>query len=213
MRTSHLDCETNHGNLPARTPNAPSHMLRLFLLLTLPLYALDQITKRWIVANFDLHGREDEIISGTFWLHHTANTGMAFGLFNGTAYANWAFGAISLVALAAIVIFHRKGAFPGTLSRLAVTLIIAGIFGNLTDRLWLYAPTDGVGVAVADGFAGRFMNGYVVDFLKFDFGFPPFNPWPSFNVADSCVVVAACLLVIASFTETPKDSKLTAPSP
>ena len=53
-------------------------------------------------------------------------------------------------------------------------------------------------------FGGGFLQGYVVDFLKFDFGFPPFNPWPSFNVADSCVVVAATLLMIASFTETPK---------
>jgi len=56
-------------------------------------------------------------------------------------------------------------------------------------------------------FAGTFLDGYVVDFLKFDFGFAPFHPWPSFNVADSCVVCAAVLLAIASFVETPEPGK------
>jgi signal peptidase II len=44
--------------------------------------------------------------------------------------------------------------------------------------------------------------------LKFDFGFAPFNPWPSFNVADSCVVVASVLLVLASFLEKPVEGKM-----
>jgi signal peptidase II len=70
---------------------------------------------------------------------------------------------------------------------LAVALLVSGIFGNVTDRL---------------------VHGYVVDFLKFDFGFAPFNPWPSFNVADSCVVVASVLLVLASFLEKPVEGKM-----
>lgn len=160
-------------------------MIRLFLLLSLPLYLLDQWSKNWIVARFQLYVDEQEVIPGVFWLHHAANTGVAFGLFNGTAYANYAFGAISLGALALLAWFYKKGVFPGTLSRLAVALLVSGIFGNLTDR---------------------FRHGYVVDFLKFDFGFPPFNPWPSFNVADSCVVVAAVLLALASFVETSPEA-------
>lgn len=155
-------------------------MLRLLLLLTFPLYVLDQWSKHWIVTRFQLHVDEQEIIPGVFWLHHTANTGVAFGMFNGTEYANWAFGGIALGALAIITWMYRKGAFPGWTSKTAVALLVSGIFGNLTDRL---------------------RYGYVVDFLRFDFGFPPFNPWPSFNVADSCVVVAAILLAIASLLE------------
>lgn len=157
-------------------------MLRLFLLLSLPLYLLDQWSKNWIVARFPLYVEEMEVIPGIFWLHHAANTGVAFGMFNGTAYANYAFGAISLGALGLLAWFYRKGLFPGWMSRVAVALLVSGIFGNLTDRL---------------------RHGYVVDFLKFDFGFPPFDPWPSFNVADSCVVVAAVLLALASFIEKP----------
>lgn len=159
-----------------------STMIRLLLLLTLPLYILDQWSKLWIVKHFELNGPGEEIIANTFWLHHVANTGVAFGMFNGTEYANYAFGVISLSALSFIIWMYKKGAFPGPLSRTAVALLVSGIFGNLTDR---------------------FLHGYVVDFLQFDFGFAPFNPWPSFNVADSCVVVAAILLALASFLETP----------
>lgn len=171
-------------------------MIRLFLFLSLPLYLLDQITKSWVVANFDLNGRLQEVIPGTFWLHHAANTGVAFGMFNGTAYANYAFTVVSLSALGFIYFMHRKNYFPGACSRLAVALLVSGIFGNLTDRL--FRNHDGGKL-----FDGTFLDGYVVDFLMFDFGFPPFHPWPSFNVADSCVVCAAILLAIASFIETP----------
>jgi signal peptidase II len=161
-------------------------MKRLVILVSLPLYLLDLFTKSWIVKNFELHGPDHTVIPNFFWLHHTANTGIAFGMFNGTEYANWAFGAISISALAGLAWGCKKGYFPGALSRLAVALLIAGILGNLTDRM---------------------LHGYVVDFLKFDLHVPFANPWPSFNVADSCVVVAACLLGIASFTEAPKDEK------
>jgi signal peptidase II len=161
-------------------------MLRLLLCLSLPLYVLDQWSKWWIVKNFDLHGREEEVIKNTFWLHHTANTGVAFGMFNGTQYANYAFGGIALAAVLFIIYLYRRGAFPGPTSKTAVALLMAGVAGNFTDRM---------------------MYGYVVDFLRFDFGFKPFNPWPSFNVADSCVVVAAILLAVASFIEAPKVAK------
>jgi len=173
-------------------------MIRLFLLLSLPLYILDQLTKSWIVANFRLFEDEKEVIPGIFWLHHVPNTGVAFGLFNGTEYANYAFTAISLGALVFIYVMHGKGLFPGKFSRVAVALLVSGVFGNLTDRL--FRNHEGGRL-----FDGTFLDGYVVDFLKFDFGFWPFHPWPSFNVADSCVVCAAVLLGLASFFETPAD--------
>lgn len=158
-------------------------MTRLLLLLSLPLYILDQITKLYVVANYDLHGREDTIIPGFFWIHHTANTGVAFGLGNGEWWANYFFGAVSLGAAILIAVAWKKGAFPGPFSRTAAGLLYAGIAGNLTDRL---------------------LHGYVVDFLKFDL---KFMIWPSFNVADSCVVCAAILLGASAFIETPPATK------
>lgn len=96
--------------------------------------------------------------------------------------ANYIFGAVAVGALSLIMWFYRKGLFPGVLSRIAIALLVAGVCGNFTDRL---------------------LHGYVVDFLSFDLHVPFAHPWPSFNVADSCVVVAACLLAIASFKEAP----------
>ena len=182
----------------------PRIMLRLLLLLSLPLYILDQISKSWIADRFLLGQNEEEVIPGIFWLHHAANTGVAFGMFNGTAYANYAFTAVSLGALTFIIVAYRKGLFPGWMSRLAVALLISGIFGNLTDRMFRAKETGKL-------LDGGFLDGYVVDFLRFDFGFAPFNPWPSFNVADSCVVCAAILLALSSFLEKPPESPEPAP--
>ena len=36
---------------------------------------------------------------------------------------------------------------------------------------------------------------------------PPINPWPSFNVADSCVVCAAILLAVSTFFEKSEEKK------
>lgn len=159
-------------------------MPRLLLLLSLPLYILDQITKHWIVENFPLRGHGKVIIENFLVIHHIDNTGIAFGQFNGGAYSNYIFGAIAVGALTFISWLYRKGMFPGVFSRVAIALLAAGVCGNFTDRL---------------------LHGYVVDFLSFDLHVPFANPWPSFNVADSCVVIAAFLLAIASFKEAPPE--------
>jgi signal peptidase II len=161
-------------------------MLRLLLLLSLPLYILDQVTKNWIVANLPLHGPGRVIIEDFFTIHHIDNTGIAFGQFNGGEYSNYIFGAISIAALGGIAWAYRKGIFSGPYSRVAIALLVAGVCGNFTDRL---------------------KHHYVVDFLSFNLHVPFANPWPSFNVADSCVVIAACLLAIASFKEAPEEKK------
>ena len=63
------------------------------------------------------------------------------------------------------------------------------------------------------GFFTNLMSGYVVDFLDFSFPwiktemFPLGYHWPSFNVADSCVCIAAALFVISSFFMKPEEQK------
>ncbi len=158
-------------------------MIRLLLFLSLPLYVIDQLTKQWIVRTFELNGEGRVVVPDFFTLHHVANTGIAFGQFNGGKYSNYIFGAVAMAALGLITWLYRKGTFPGRISRVAIALLVAGVCGNFTDRL---------------------LHGYVVDFLQFDLHVPLANPWPSFNVADSCVVCAAFLLAIASFAEVPQ---------
>ena len=58
--------------------------------------------------------------------------------------------------------------------------VIAGILGNLTDRL---------------------LYGHVIDFLLFDLHVRYADPWPAFNVADSCISIAVVLFIIHSFSK------------
>ncbi|MCB1229262.1 MAG: signal peptidase II [Verrucomicrobiae bacterium] len=156
--------------------------MRYFFFLSLPLYLLDQVTKYLIVANFPNPYVEParspiEVIPGFFNIVRVHNTGMAFGKFNGSAYANIAFGIIAISALIAITVLWRKNAFPTRSGKVAAALLVSGILGNFTDRI----------------LPGR---GYVVDFLDFQFGH---WHYPSFNVADSCICIAAALLFLSVF--------------
>ena len=153
-------------------------MIRWFLLCTLPLWLVDQITKAAVTNHFQNLNSRIEVIPGFFNLVRVHNTGMAFGLGNGTEWANYVFLAVAAVAIGFIAYLWRRNAFEGALSKTAVALLVAGILGNVTDRL---------------------ARGYVVDFLDFNLGF---MVWPSFNVADSCICIAAGLLLLASFRGT-----------
>ncbi len=150
--------------------------MKLLLTVALPLYLLDQITKWLIVLNFPLHSYKT-VIPGVFDIVHVTNTGAAFGSFSDS---NTFFMILSLLVGGAMLFFFLKGSFKNKLTRLAAVILLSGIAGNLTDR---------------------FVHGHVIDFLSFDLHLPYANPWPSFNVADSCICVAAGLFLLQSVVE------------
>ena len=157
-------------------------MPRILFTLTLPLYLIDQATKIAVLQTLVLH-EHIEVIPGLFNIVRVHNTGIAFGQFNEGSGANLIFTLVAISALIGISIFWRKGHFPGLINGTAVALIVSGILGNLTDRI---------------------AHGYVVDFLDFHIGQ---NHWPSFNVADSCICIAAGLLFIAAFRQQDTSGK------
>lgn len=191
---------------------------KLLLVLSLPLYVIDQITKWWVVFRFSEpqvvqvydesgaivphlnFGTSDEpitVIEGFFNITRVHNQGVAFGFGNGTSWAPIVFLLVPLIAVTALLFFWKKGGFTTSMMKTACALLFAGIAGNVTDRLlqgfWLERLKDG-------SWWERFSGGYVVDFL--DFTIPLINyRWPTFNVADSCITVAAFLLVVSSFRE------------
>ena len=109
-------------------------VMRLLLAVSLPLYVLDQVTKWLIVLNFE-RGEVRPQIEGFFNLVRVHNQGVAFGFGNGTLWAPIVFLCISSVALVGLVWYWRKGGFVGKLMNWAAALLVAGICGNLTDRL------------------------------------------------------------------------------
>lgn len=187
---------------------------KLLLFLGLPLYALDQVTKWWIVFHLPepergTHSSWEYIPVSEGWFHisRVHNQGVAFGMGNGTAWAPVVFLVVPLVAMALIRLFWKKGVFNNALSQIAVVLLLTGIFGNLTDRL-----TQGSQLSYLKDASlwERLSAGYVVDFISVKLPFydklvPSSGGWwPSFNVADSCICIAATLLFISGLREPKK---------
>jgi signal peptidase II len=185
---------------------------KLLLFLTLPLYVLDQITKFWTIGHFSdpAPGRFSTmdppviVVDDFFHLVRVHNQGVAFGFGNGTSWAPVVFLVVPVIALTLIRVFWKKGVFSHPLSKIAVALLLCGIFGNLTDRLvqgFLLESFKGA------SFWQRLSEGYVVDFLAFKL--PLYDKlvpssggwWPSFNVADSCICIAAVMLFIGGLRE------------
>ncbi len=157
------------------------------LLVTLPLFAIDQLTKWLVIARLPLETDEGiATIPGfygvpvwprVFHLVHWGNTGSAFGMFKN---GNVPFIVLSVATFIGLLVALRRGAFREPLSRWAIALLMAGLLGNLADRV---------------------LHGHVVDFLLFYLHIPGANPWPAFNVADSCIFIAVALFLLAAFRE------------
>jgi signal peptidase II len=146
--------------------------LLLVLTVTFPLYVLDQLTKWATLQHIPLH-HEIPVIPGLFNLVHVTNTGSAFGLMRGWFNFHVIFGSL----MAVIMTWMLFGKQSDKITRLACSLILAGIFGNITDRI---------------------AHGHVIDFLDFHIGR---YHWPAFNIADSAIVIAVGMFIWTSFKQ------------
>ena len=149
--------------------------MRFILFLSLPLYALDQVTKWLVLQNIRPEDPQFPVVHGFFYLVNVTNNGAAFGSFkNNNAF----FIVLSCLALVVVLALLLRPRSPDTLRDLSLALLLAGIMGNLTDR---------------------FVHGHVIDFLLFDLHLPLAHPWPAFNVADSCICIAVGCFIVDSF--------------
>jgi signal peptidase II len=108
------------------------------------------------------------------------NDGAAFGSFKNNNTFFIVLSCVALLVVAALLLRRRS---TDTLRDISLGLLLAGIMGNLTDRL---------------------LHGHVIDFLLFDLHIPFASPWPAFNVADSCICIAVVCFIIHSFKK-PKE--------
>jgi signal peptidase II len=148
--------------------------MRYLLLLSLPLYLLDQITKGLVlrfVGAEDIH----VVVPDFFAVVNVTNDGAAFGSFkNNNAF----FVVLSCVAFVFVfAMLVRRTRSHDRLRDISLALLLAGIMGNLTDRL---------------------LHGHVIDFALFDLHVPLAHPWPAFNVADSCICIAVICFIVHS---------------
>ena len=104
---------------------------------------------------------------GPFSFRLAYNTGVAFSLGTGLT------GPIVIMAVVLVVaVGWLARGVPTMMAAVAFGLVLGGAIGNLSDRLF------------------RGHSGGVVDFIYTRF-------WPTFNVADSCIVIGCFLLAIA----------------
>ena len=162
-----------HALTPRRLEGSKIEM-RFIFFLSVPLYALDQWTKH-LVLRFVSPDEPRIIIPNFFHLVNVTNTGAAFGSFRNN---NTFFIAISSVAFFVVLLLLVWRRSHDVWRDVSLALLLAGILGNLTDRL---------------------LYGHVIDFLLFDLHVRFAHPWPAFNVADSCISIAVVLFVIDSF--------------
>lgn len=148
-----------------------------YLVASFGIYMTDQASKAWAVRALRF-GRARVIVDGLLALEYAENRGIAFGqLQEGGSFGRWFF--VVLAALAAIAVLYYFWRTPRSDDRVlgACALLLAGILGNLTDRVRL---------------------GYVVDFILLHAGQ---YHWPTFNVADASICAGALLLVLDLFFE------------
>ena len=150
--------------------------MRFILFLSLPLYALDQLTKQWVLRSISLYDARS-VVPDFFNLVNVPNTGAAFGSFKGN---NTFFVIISIIALVVVTILLVRHWRSDPWRDVSLALLLAGILGNLTDRL---------------------LYGHVIDFLLFNLHIRYADPWPAFNVADSCISIAVVLFIIHSLSK------------
>jgi signal peptidase II len=148
--------------------------MKFILFLSLPLYALDQLTKQWVLRSISPYDAR-VVVPDFFNLVNVTNTGAAFGSFKGN---NTFFVIISIIALVVVTVLLVRHSRSDPWRDISLALLLAGILGNLTDRLFY---------------------GHVIDFLLFNLHIRYADPWPAFNVADSCISIAVVLFIIHSF--------------
>ncbi len=156
-----------------------------FPLLVISLF-LDQLTKIWIIRTLH-YGEVVEVIPGLFDLTHVRNPGGAFSFFADGAFEHRMafFIGTTLIAVVLLVVFYRRLEPEARLSPFALGMILGGALGNLIDRI--------VHTEVIDFLDVHLWSGYT---------------WPTFNLADSFIVVGVCLLVAETFfqPELPPES-------
>ncbi len=158
-------------NTPTESRLTTSQARWAFLLVAVVAYTVDITTK--IAAVKHLSGRPDIEVLGSFLtLHLVRNPGAAFS--TGTRFTV-ALTCLAIIAGCVVIYFGWRA--RSRLWVLGLGLLLAGVLGNLTDRLFREP--------------GPF-RGHVVDFLRLP-------NWPVFNVADICINVAAAVIVLQAF--------------
>ncbi len=140
----------------------------VLLLTGLVILIADQLSKGFVVATLAL-GQQVHVIGDVVQVWHVQNRGAAFSLLQGGSIL---FLVVSVLSLGMVAYFHRVLRERSAWVHLVLGVVLGGTLGNFVDRL---------------------RQGYVTDWLSVGIGD---LRWPTFNVADSSLVVGIGILVL-----------------
>jgi signal peptidase II len=161
------------------------------LSLTAFIILVDQIVKMLIVKAKPEFGLIKDVFNNNFiWIYHVRNKAIAFSLGDNLpeVIKPFIFIVVPLLVLGFLLWYYFKSNEFSKIQRWAAAGIIGGGLGNIIDRIF---RVDGV-----------------VDFISIKiFGLFGFDRWPTFNIADSSVVISCILLFITMFVPIKKAEK------
>ncbi|MCQ2742231.1 MAG: signal peptidase II [Bacilli bacterium] len=158
----------------------------IFAAMAVLLFIIDIVSK-WIVQSTCVPGEQHAIIPNFLYVTLSYNTGVAFGLGDNLRWLN----IIISIVMSAGLIFYYVYAWKDLkrFMKAVIALLIAGAVGNMIDRCFYWNATTG-------------FNG-VIDFIQFYLAGGPgaktnvINPFATFNIADSCLVIGIIMFLIA----------------
>ncbi len=133
-----------------------------FLPLGILIILIDQLIKYLAVSNLTFH-QPITIIKNFFYITLATNTGIGFGLLKNT---NALLIFLTIMILGG-VLYLWEHLPKARNAQLSISLILAGAFSNLLDRIF---------------------RGHIIDFIDF-------RIWPIFNIADACITIGVIYLI------------------
>lgn len=149
-----------------------------YFIIAIIILIADQASKAWATARLQAVDTM-EIIPNFFRFTYARNRGVAFSLFADSQFeTKWILAGISTMAAIGVGYYLFRSPAGSRRLNMALAFLLAGIVGNLVDRVRL---------------------GEVVDFI--DFHWYEQYTWPTFNIADAAICVGAVLLAIEMIRE------------
>jgi signal peptidase II len=153
-----------------------------YLCAAVAVFMADQATKAWAVRR--LRFGETVKAGGFLRFAYAENTGIAFGrLQDGGEFGRWMLATLAALAIVGLLLYFFRSRRTDDRILGAIALLLAGVGGNLVDRVRL---------------------GHVIDFIEVFIGS---YQWPTFNVADAAICVGAALLALDLILEGRKEGR------
>ncbi|HET9553674.1 MAG TPA: signal peptidase II [Anaeromyxobacteraceae bacterium] len=138
----------------------------------------DRLRGFYALRHLEAYATEPHVVWAPMWrMRYAENPGAAWGLFRGLSESarSRLFGLITLTAVGFILVYFRRLEREQRFLQVALAFVLTGALGNFLDRL---------------------ARGYVIDFVDWYWWNRPDLYWPTFNVADSFIVVGVAMLVL-----------------